>query len=318
MRGRPMELEYKDDCSKVNCDFFGGGKSGKRPNEIHFRSIGDTGKGVTDRLRSLLVGGYDNRWGLPLDPNVSLVSEGKWDKEKKRLDMVGCRIIGGEEGEGSIGDCSVRVSLRVPSKWTWQERDAIVGEMWSTKQVNESGYFGRVHLRTSNTVGDKIDNLTYEYREIENLFYKPRVGKMYRLVLMGGLKQMRLGISDKVLFSSLPLYVCGGLTAWFVAHVSGKSHPTAVRRRRIPRLHNSEASSLWGGLKSYAGLTLDGFLLPQILFNIFSNSKEKALSPVFYVGTTIVRLLPHAYDIYRVHDPTWSFSFIYANPRTDY
>ncbi|KAG9159411.1 hypothetical protein Leryth_010946 [Lithospermum erythrorhizon] len=277
MRRRPMELEYKDDCSKVNCDFFGGGKSGKRSNEIHFRSIGDTGKGVTDRLRSLLVGGYDNRWGLPLDPNVSLVSEGEWDKEKKRLDMVGCRIIGGEEGEGSIGDCSVRVSLRVPSKWTLQERDAIVGEMWSTKQVNESGYFGRVHLRTSSTVGDKIDNLTYEYTEIENLFYVsrnrdvlPNISVMMLILLnLGHLIPLLLNfealffrsqsrqnvsfgtdgwveanearISGKVLFSSLPLNVCGGLIAWFVAHVSGKSHPTAVRRRRIPHLHNSEA-----------------------------------------------------------------------------
>ncbi|XP_021288617.1 uncharacterized protein LOC110419824 [Herrania umbratica] len=54
-------------------------------------------------------------------------------------------------------------------------------------------------------------------------------------------------------------------------------------------------------LKSFAGLLLDGFLLPQILLNIVSNSKQNALSCSFYIGTTFVRLLPHAYDLYRNH-----------------
>ncbi|KAE8076572.1 hypothetical protein FH972_015212 [Carpinus fangiana] len=32
---------------------------------------------------------------------------------------------------------------------------------------------------------------------------------------------------------------------------------------------------------------------------------EKALSSSFYIGTTIVRLLPHASDLYRAHGSTW-------------
>ncbi|KAF5197107.1 putative DUF2921 family protein [Thalictrum thalictroides] len=75
--------------------------------------------------------------------------------------------------------------------------------------------------------------------------------------------------------------------------------------------------SLWRDLKSYAGLLLDGFLLPQILLNdVFGNSKDKALCPAFYVGVTSVHLLPHAYDLYRDHRYVHSFvtQYIYANP----
>ncbi|PRQ31320.1 hypothetical protein RchiOBHm_Chr5g0034171 [Rosa chinensis] len=50
---------------------------------------------------------------------------------------------------------------------------------------------------------------------------------------------------------------------------------------------------------AYAGLVLDGFLFPQIVLNMVCKSKDKALSVGFYIGTTFVRILPHAYDFYR-------------------
>lgn len=76
----------------------------------------------------------------------------------------------------------------------------------------------------------------------------------------------------------------------------------------------------WTDLKSYAGLVLDGFLLPQIMFNLFLNSSEKALAPSFYAGTTVIRLLPHAYDLYRAHSSTWylDLSYLYANHTYDF
>ncbi|EYU44941.1 hypothetical protein MIMGU_mgv1a019300mg [Erythranthe guttata] len=46
---------------------------------------------------------------------------------------------------------------------------------------------------------------------------------------------------------------------------------------------------------SYAGLILGGFLVPQVLFNIFTGSTEKALAECFYVGMSAIRLAPHAY-----------------------
>ncbi|KAI3844423.1 hypothetical protein MKX03_037748 [Papaver bracteatum] len=97
---------------------------------------------------------------------------------------------------------------------------------------------------------------------------------------------------------SLPLFIIGALIAlmihWFKNHYS-----------RAPQLHGHilvsyQSHSILRDMRSYAGLVRDNFLLPQILLNIFSNSKDMALSPLFYFGTSIVRSLPHAYDLYRL------------------
>ncbi|KAI4333670.1 hypothetical protein L6164_018450 [Bauhinia variegata] len=79
--------------------------------------------------------------------------------------------------------------------------------------------------------------------------------------------------------------------------------------------------SMWEGFKSYGGLVLDGFLLPQIMLNLFSNLRENALSSSYYFGTTFLRLLPHAYDLYRVHNYARQdngASYYYADPRADF
>lgn len=133
----------------------------------------------------------------------------------------------------------------------------------------------------------------------------------------------------KVLYVTLPFYVSGALIAWFVNHLkntSGVSHrafPNPHRKAYVVaplQRHYFQQHSLWNDLKSYAGLAMDGFLLPQILFNLFSNSVEKALAPLFYTGTTMVRLLPHAYDLYRAHAYAsyLDLSYIYASHRMDF
>lgn len=103
----------------------------------------------------------------------------------------------------------------------------------------------------------------------------------------------------------LPLYFAGALIAWFV-HAS--SYKTQGGRL------------IWDDLISYVGLILDGFLVPQIILNIILNSKDKALAPLFYIGTTAVRALPHLYDAYRARNfmPYFNFSYIYASPDGDY
>ncbi|KAK0601069.1 hypothetical protein LWI29_021025 [Acer saccharum] len=63
-----------------------------------------------------------------------------------------------------------------------------------------------------------------------------------------------------------------------------------------------------------------GFLFPQILLNIFQNSTEKVLSPLFYIGYTLIRLVPHAYDLYRANNYILDFdgSYIYADHKEDF
>ncbi|CAL9190870.1 uncharacterized protein LOC135614813 [Musa acuminata AAA Group] len=94
----------------------------------------------------------------------------------------------------------------------------------------------------------------------------------------------------------LPLYFAGGLLIWLL-QLQG-----------------------WEELISYAGLVVDGFLLPQIILNICRNSRGNTLTAFFYLGITIIRAMPHLYDLYRAHRyvPHVSSSYIYASGDGNY
>ncbi|KDP45930.1 hypothetical protein JCGZ_11833 [Jatropha curcas] len=120
----------------------------------------------------------------------------------------------------------------------------------------------------------------------------------------------------KALYVSLPLYIAGGLIALFLNwKINNKFNDGMGSTSFYGHQH-----SVLVDLRSYAGLVLDCFLFPQIIFNIFLNSREKALSSFFYMGTTLVRLIPHAYDLYREHyyfdDLDWSY--MYAEKAADF
>ncbi|RRT46614.1 hypothetical protein B296_00054331 [Ensete ventricosum] len=94
----------------------------------------------------------------------------------------------------------------------------------------------------------------------------------------------------------LPLYVAGVLLVWLL-QLQG-----------------------WEELISYAGLVLDGFLLPQIILNICRNSRGNTLTAFFYLGITTTRAMPHLYDLYRArrYVPHFSSSYIYASGDGNY
>ncbi|CAA0825286.1 Protein of unknown function (DUF2921 [Striga hermonthica] len=557
-----FELEYENACSGVNCNFLGRGNNSFMPSVMYVDVIECLNDG---RVRTLLkFGDFGvSRYYMLLEPNATLVSEGKWDPKQKRLNMVGCRIFS-DWDEGFVGECLIRLSLRFPARWTLRERSHVVGELWSSRSVNETGYFGRVTLMSLGNLNIRPPGLRYEYTEIENtkrscanktiqktgrkiypkatssnmqfnvivrskkvpdlfgysspvyvgshlysfrgvdgmeqqnpghrvnisytltfraehyfkisnehkqirsieilaegsydpenghlcmirngnsgqgvkgnikstrdkadhLYFEPlevfsflvpkdsiwrmdmeitmivvsntllcifvglqivhvkrhanvlpfvsvvmlvvltlghlaplllsfeavftkdrksydfyssedvwvevnevlvRIITMVAFLLEFRLLQMTWSARSadesqknpwthekKVLYLLAPLYIGGGLIAWLV-HQSRKPS----RRPLFVGLHYmvKQPQSLWGDLKSYGELILDGFLLPQVVFNIFFDTKEKALVPSFYVGTSLVRLLPHVYDLYRSHTLAWSFDYIYANPGLDY
>ncbi|XP_076903651.1 uncharacterized protein LOC143558766 [Bidens hawaiensis] len=141
-----------------------------------------------------------------------------------------------------------------------------------------------------------------------------RIATMVAFILQTRLLQLTL-IAKKnhwdheiqTLFICLPMYIIGGLAMLLV---NWKNNYTISSQR-----------SIWGGLRSYAGLTLDGFLFPQLVLNIFQISKGNALSHWFYIGTTFVRLMPHVYDLYRGQryiSHQFDKLYIYANPRADF
>ncbi|VFQ88544.1 unnamed protein product [Cuscuta campestris] len=605
-----VELEYPTECNGANCDLIDGISSKFTPYDMYFKEIECSKE--SGRTRYLLFFRKQRRtdFEIPFDQNATLVTEGKWNQKKKRLEMVVCRVLKDSDVSSSkhlIGDCTIRLSLRMPSRWTLRERSDFVGNIWSTaKNSNESGYFPNMTFRSNANRQVRPAGVVYEYTEIErakrscankmiskvkgkegkypephssnmrfntilrsktgveswayssplsvgeNFFniekvhlgtygnlsrvvnisfvfhfsfqrdfmfggnhsnhpysmeisseglydsktghlcmigcmhvvsqdtsllntkytdcevqvdiqYAPLNAKSGKSVIKGTIESLRVksdhfyfqpleivstslyieqaresiwrmdleitlvlvsntlmclfvglqllyvknhphvlpfisitmmvlltvahmiplllnfealflanrnkqnvylggdvwlevnevlvrvitmvafllefrllqltwssrktGVESqhmslwtadkKVLLLSLPLYGIGGLVALCVHALRARHQRRAALLHRFHRL--LKKWTLWGGLKSYAGFILDGFLLPQILFNVFSITNEKALSPTFFLGNTLVRLLPHVYDLYRAHHgSTWTLSYIYADPKLDY
>ncbi|KAK9046388.1 hypothetical protein V6N11_052276 [Hibiscus sabdariffa] len=96
------------------------------------------------------------------------------------------------------------------------------------------------------------------------------------------------------LYVCFPVYITGAIITFFV-----KSRQSVRQTRRHSWYYKGQI--ILGNSRAYAGLILDAFLFPQIIFNMFQNSREPALSRFFYIGITVVRLLPHGYDLYRAN-----------------
>nr|XP_011459898.1 PREDICTED: uncharacterized protein LOC105350156 [Fragaria vesca subsp. vesca] len=120
-------------------------------------------------------------------------------------------------------------------------------------------------------------------------------------------------VEKLALFVALPVYVAGCLVGLFLMNW-GRVDTTVM-------VSSGQEHQMVGTiLGSCGGLVLDAFLFPQILLNMFSKSIEKVLSDSFYIGTTLVRVLPHAYDLYRAHTSAHQLeeSYIYASPAADF
>ncbi|TVU00570.1 hypothetical protein EJB05_53725, partial [Eragrostis curvula] len=133
---------------------------------------------------------------------------------------------------------------------------------------------------------------------------------------LDGSKAETWAAERKVLWICLPLYFIGGIITW-VVHMKFNNHGRRMLRQVV--IMKQIRHAFWEDLVSYGGLILDGFLLPQVLLNIFSDSKVGALSPVFYIGSTIIRALPHVYDAFRAKHfvPSLRPSYMYASPHDD-
>lgn len=98
----------------------------------------------------------------------------------------------------------------------------------------------------------------------------------------------------------LTMYALGGVIALIVYGIKG--------------------SNFLDVTKAFAGLSVDFFLFPQVVGNYFWEIQGTVLSSPFYVGMTLVRSLPHLYDILRKLE-FFSLSnrrYYYANPSWDF
>ncbi|MFQ6641266.1 hypothetical protein Gotur_016543 [Gossypium turneri] len=128
-------------------------------------------------------------------------------------------------------------------------------------------------------------------------------------------KKKTLWIAEKRgLYVCVPVYVIGAIITFSVKSRQNV-HRTVMARHSWYYIDEI----ILGNSRAYAGLILDAFLFPQIIFNMFHNSRELALSRLFYIGITLVRLVPHGYDLYRANSYVdIDDTYIYADHGADY
>ncbi|XP_047327485.1 uncharacterized protein LOC124931135 [Impatiens glandulifera] len=154
------ELEYLDACNATNCNPLGRNDNRSLP---RFMSVNEIKCSSSDgKVRYLLEFSNSSFNGirLPFDPSLTLVAEGAWDREKKRLALVACRIKSAMNG--SLDDCSIRLSFSLPSTLSLRNRSSIVGQLWSNRND-----FRRVSFRSTANVKKKLKGLSYQYTVID-------------------------------------------------------------------------------------------------------------------------------------------------------
>jgi hypothetical protein len=87
-----------------------------------------------------------------------------------------------------------------------------------------------------------------------------------------------------VLQVCLPVYLLGGVQATIVHAISARAAAASWGSPAVRA--GGEPATLWDDLASYAGLILDGFLLPQVVLNasVPGSRVGAVVSPWFYVG----------------------------------
>ncbi|XP_027191538.1 uncharacterized protein [Cicer arietinum] len=120
------------------------------------------------------------------------------------------------------------------------------------------------------------------------------------------------------------------LLCTFIIHLIGyilvliiHSTKTKHLREKTYMIRNENIRSLpdWATeLEEYAGLVQDFFLFPQIVGNLIWQINCKPLRKMYFIGITLVRLLPHVYDYVRapVLNPYFSEDSEFINPSLDF
>ncbi|KAA8523899.1 hypothetical protein F0562_010322 [Nyssa sinensis] len=166
-----FKLEYASKCDSLqNCTPFGGG-IGYLPHGMSLNTIQCSEE--EQKLRYFVqFSNSSNAWYYQnSNLNATLVGEGSWDTKKNRLCITACRILNVTDSLGNVnvGNCSIRLSLRFPAVWSIRNKSAIVGQIWTNKMVNDSGYFDRITFRSSENEMVGVPGLKYEYTEIERV-----------------------------------------------------------------------------------------------------------------------------------------------------
>lgn len=104
-------------------------------------------------------------------PEKSLVAEGIWDHEKKRLCLVACRVLNFSSSlaEETVGDCTIRLSLWFPSVLSIENMSMASGWIWSTLDRSDSKYFDKVSIGVVENRMISAPGAKYNYTQMDRV-----------------------------------------------------------------------------------------------------------------------------------------------------
>ncbi|XP_042490286.1 uncharacterized protein LOC122070222 [Macadamia integrifolia] len=141
-----------------------------------------------------------------------------------------------------------------------------------------------------------------------------------RLLTRTPLEPGRVPSDKQVLLINLIIHMVGFVIVLIVHAINASQRPLPAEKYIDPR---GNVNPLWEWettLEEYVGLIQDFFLLPQIVGNYLWQIHCNPLRKVYYVGISVVRLLPHVYDYIRapVSNPYFSEEYEFVNPSLDF
>ncbi|KAA8541859.1 hypothetical protein F0562_023011 [Nyssa sinensis] len=141
-----------------------------------------------------------------------------------------------------------------------------------------------------------------------------------RLLSRTPLEPRRVPSDKRVLFTTLTIHVIGYVIVLIIHSLKTSQKPLQTEKF-IDSTGNSHTLREWETeLEEYVGLVQDFFLLPQVIGNLMWQIHCKPLRKLYFVGITVVRLLPHIYDYIRspIPNPYFSEEYEFVNPRLDF
>ncbi|XP_077225419.1 uncharacterized protein LOC143858612 [Tasmannia lanceolata] len=141
-----------------------------------------------------------------------------------------------------------------------------------------------------------------------------------RLLTRTPLEPDRVPSDRQVCLISLALHAIGFLIILAVHAVNTSKRPLRPELYIDSRGNSHKLREWETQLEEYVGLVQDFFLLPQIIGNFLWQINCEPLRKVYYIGVTVVRLLPHFYDYIKapVFNPYFSEEYEFVNPNFDF
>ncbi|XP_044481159.1 uncharacterized protein LOC123207763 [Mangifera indica] len=139
----------------------------------------------------------------------------------------------------------------------------------------------------------------------------------FRLLSRAPLEPHRVPTDKPVLLTTLTIHVIGYILILIIHSVKNRETSEKFRYSR----GSSHTHPQWETeLEEYVGLVQDFFLLPQVIGNLLWRLDCKPLRKPYFIGITVVRLLPHVYDYIRspIPNPYFAEKNEFVNPSLDF